>query len=50
MYLPKTAVLDPTKFDGLDALKKQIAKDADTARARLADPELAADRYSPVFR
>lgn len=38
------------KFDGLDALKKQISKDADIARAKLADPALAPNRYSPVTR
>lgn len=38
------------KFEGLDALKEQILIDADIARAKLADPALAADRYSPVSR
>lgn len=33
------------KFDGLDALKAQIARDCETARALLADPALARDRY-----
>ena len=39
-----------TKFDGLDALKAQIAEDCDTARAHLARPEGAADRFPPVRR
>ena len=35
------------KFDGLDALKAQIAEDAATARLLLADPENARDRLPP---
>lgn len=35
------------KFDGLEALKAQIAKDCDTARARLADPANARSHLSP---
>ena len=38
------------KFDGLDALKIQIFKDAEAARAKLADPTRAPDRYPPVSR
>ncbi len=34
------------KFDGLDALKAQIAADCDTARAILADPGLARERFA----
>ncbi|MBK5910611.1 riboflavin biosynthesis protein RibF [Rhodothalassium salexigens] len=35
------------KFDGLDALKAQIAADCDTARALLADPAHARARLKP---
>lgn len=35
------------KFDGLDALKAQIAADCDTARALLSDPENARGRLLP---
>ncbi|MGF1606689.1 MAG: bifunctional riboflavin kinase/FAD synthetase [Rhodothalassiaceae bacterium] len=35
------------RFDGLDALKAQIALDAQNARAVLADPENARDRLLP---
>lgn len=38
------------KFDGLEALKIQISKDAEAARAKLADPTRAPDRFSPVSR
>jgi riboflavin kinase/FMN adenylyltransferase len=37
------------KFDGLDALKAQIATDSDKARARLQQSEFGADRF-PVVR
>jgi riboflavin kinase/FMN adenylyltransferase len=33
------------KFDGIDALKAQIAKDCDTAKLALENPDNAADRF-----
>lgn len=45
----RTALVDflrpERKFDGLDALKAQIAADAAAARERLARPETAIDRF-----
>jgi riboflavin kinase/FMN adenylyltransferase len=38
------------KFDGLDALKAQIALDGDTARSQLQQPEFSANRFLPVRR
>jgi len=38
------------KFDGIDALKAQIAADGETARADLAHVKFAADRFPPVGR
>jgi riboflavin kinase/FMN adenylyltransferase len=38
------------KFDGLEALKAQIARDAATARALLAAPEAAPGRFTPARR
>lgn len=35
------------KFDGLESLKAQIAKDSETARTVLADPENAHNRLAP---
>ncbi len=38
------------KFDGLDALKAQIAADGETARRVLAGPAAAPDRFPPATR
>ena len=38
------------KFDGLDALKAQIAADSDEARKRLGQAEYSSDRYPEVKR
>jgi len=38
------------KFAGLDALKSQIAKDAETARRILADPKYRADAFEMITR
>ncbi len=39
---------DEAKFDGLDTLIKAIEDDSDRARAILADPGFALNRYGPV--
>jgi riboflavin kinase/FMN adenylyltransferase len=38
------------KFNGLEALKAQIAKDADEARRILADPKYGADAFTMITR
>ena len=38
------------KFDGLEALKAQIAADSDTARAMLVDDRYGDSRFPPVKR
>ena len=38
------------KFDGLDALKAQIAEDAETARRILADPKYRPDAFQMITR
>jgi len=38
------------KFDGIDSLKAQIAKDCETAKLALANPDNAADRFPTPHR